>query len=162
MLTVNVLARASFHYTLGIRGCVFWGSSVRLTRRRPSDNKRSRLTPHSTNHRFFLAAPLVSWMFGSWLLLGTTVFYICGVYMMEEDFLLNEEVRSTTRLASLGLSRVDPNPLNRDPYRNTPLQVWSPLPGSLSAASLAMLEQEEQQRGNTAPKADGVKAVHTV
>ena len=43
-------------------------------------------------------------MFGSWLLLGTTVFYICGVYMMEEDFLLTEEA-GLPRLASLGLSR---------------------------------------------------------
>lgn len=43
--------------------------------------------------RFFLAAPLVAWLFGSWLLLGTTVFYLCGVYLMEEDFLLGDEVR---------------------------------------------------------------------
>jgi len=40
-----------------------------------------------------LAAPLVAWLFGSWLLLGTTVFYILAVWLMEEDFLLGGEVR---------------------------------------------------------------------
>ena len=41
---------------------------------------------------FFLAAPLVSWLFGSWLLLGTTVFYVVGILMMESDFLISDEI----------------------------------------------------------------------
>ena len=57
----------------------------------------------------------MAWLFGSWLLLGTTCFYLVGVYLLEEDFMLSDE-------------------------------VWRPLPGSLSAASLQQHEHEEQQQ----------------
>lgn len=86
-------------------------------------------TPTPTHHRFFLAAPLVSWMFGSWLLLGTTVFYICGVYMIEEDFLISDEVPPRLRLARRGTAVVDPNkPLTETHISTRPCRYGAPSP----------------------------------
>lgn len=47
------------------------------------------------------------------MLLGTTCFYLVGVFLLEEDFMLSDE-------------------------------VWRPLPGSLSSASLEQHEEQQQ------------------
>lgn len=104
MLTVHVLARASWHYTLGIRG-------------------------------FFLAAPLVAWLFGSWLLLGTTCFYLVAVWLMEEEFLLGDDIFQPlpSALSASSLAQLDEAERQRQQQRR--LSLSPPSPGPAGAAT---------------------------